>query len=732
MPAAGVFLAAVRAIGLLLAGWLLLAGTAAAAPVLVTGGDFSRPLGTHLDVFIDKSHALTIDEVARLPDDEFIPNTRPTPNFSFSPHVYWLRLRVQWGADSAGRYLLSQEYPLTDHLTLYRPQADGSWQASRTGDQYPFAQRELPVRAFAFALDAKPGQTETYYLSLSGAGTIYVDLKLASSAASQSGSETRHLLLGLYYGALVALLLYNLVLFASMRERVYLYYSICIAALGITFFDLNGLAFRYWWPQWPAMNTWFLVFSFISMQAQLLFSRDFLQLRQNWPLMDRVVLAWLVLGTLGLAGVWLAPPRLMYPASQYFALGVTLLCAVAGMVLWQRGIQVARWFTLACSAYIAGILVYVLQNLDWLPASGLANHAVQIGSAVEMATLSLALAARIRQVKAEKAAIAAAAHRQLVEHNQTLERRVDERTNELIVSLEELHEKHQRLIRAQQQLVEAEKMSSLGILVAGVAHEINNPANFTRIAADNIARDIDALRSFLLGLADEHSDAALLAELEQRFARLHAQLALVHDGTERLARIVAGLRVFARQEEAQMTVACPDEGLAATLNLVRAQYGNQVRIELHQHDPAASGACYPVALNQVFMNLAVNACQSILADPVRRGLPAPVGRLRVESRLVESAGSRVWTVDFRDDGPGIPTEVRQHLFEPFFTTKPVGEGTGLGLSVSYGIVRSHGGEILVDPAPGRGACFTVRLPLVVPHTAESAPLAPGGEAHGVV
>ncbi len=696
---------------ILLPAWLFAVGASAAGPVTVGPGEFSRALGQDIRVFVDTSHSMSIDQVSRLPDSAFVAITRTTPNYSFSPHTYWFRLQVQWDVAAADTYLLTQEYPLTDYLTLYRPRPGGGYVASRTGDQFPFAQREVPIRALGFVLTAQPGAVTTYYVSAQGAGTIYIDLHLASLASAQATSETRHLLLGLYYGALIALLLYNLLLFATLRESVYLYYTIYVAALGATFFDLNGLAFRYWWPEQPVMNTWFLAFSFIGMHALAEFARRFLGLRTNWLALDRLFFVYLLINAVAFVAVWIAPPRLMYPASQYLVTAVSVLCLVAGMVLWYRGVRVARWFTLASGAYILGVFVYVLQNFDWLPATVLSNHAVQVGSVIEMAVLSLALADRIRILKQEKEALAAVGHRHLLDAKQTLEHRVQARTQALMDSLHELSEKHATLIAAQQQLVQAEKMSSLGGLVAGVAHEINNPANFTRIAAENISRDIAQLQAFLQSLADTESDASVLAALADRFARLHAQLALIHEGTNRLTQIVGDLRLFSRQDDAKMLIAAPDDGLLATLNLVRAQYGTQIEIVLHQRDRNATGYCYPIALNQVFMNLAVNACQAILAAAAGRGRSGIVGRLEVDSRLEQGARGAEWVVDFRDDGLGIPADVRQHVFEPFFTTKPVGEGTGLGLSVSYGIVQKHNGEITLASEPGQGTCCTVRLPL---------------------
>ena len=146
------------------------------------------------------------------------------------------------------------------------------------------------------------------------------------------------------------------------------------------------------------------------------------------------------------------------------------------------------------------------------------------------------------------------------------------------------------------------------------------------------------------------------------------------------------------------------EGLAATLNLVRAKFKEQVEFNCEfKADPVLQ--CWPAQLNQVFMNLAINGCQAIIAAPQNE--KSASGRLFV-STFVEGEN---FGICFRDNGAGMSAEVKMRVFDPFFTTKPVGEGTGLGLSISYGIVEKHGGRIEVESSPGAGSTFTILLPL---------------------
>ncbi len=695
---------------------LLCLSTVQAAPMVVGPGAVDRAVGMDLEYLQDPSGQLSLSDIQRPPYAQQFQRTRNTvTNFGFSKASYWLRIRIHWQNPSLPEYFLWQEFPLTDRLFFYRPLADGRYEKLATGDQIPFATRELGSRAFGLRLLPQAGQTDTIYIQLRGAGRLTLDLQFSDAAAALRNTENRHLLYGFYYGAALALMLYNLILFISLREIIYAYYAIYVAGLGMTFFTLHGLAFRYLWPESPAMNTYFLAFAYLGFIGLLQFTRHFLQLPKNLPGMDKLLSAFILINLAAMASIWLVPSQYIYATSQAITLSVALLTMLSGLLLWAKGYRPARYYVLATVGYFLSLIAYPLQSFGILPVTEISDLYVLFGSALEMVLLSFALADRINHMKQEKQRLEDRARAQLEEANQNLEIKVNERTLDLLDTVRALEDKHRKLVSAQEQLIQSEKMSSLGALVAGVAHEINNPANFTRLSAENLERDLNKLEAFLWSLTDEDSDPELLAELEQRFARLQRNVGLVHDGTGRLNSIVADLRRFSRLDEAETKTASPDQGLAATLNLVHAQYKDRVCIDYQAANPDAQGPCHPAALNQVFMNLAVNACQAIEAR-ARQGSATPdelgrVGTLKIQTSTYCEAGQVYWRARFQDNGIGMDGPTRQRIFEPFFTTKGVGEGTGLGLSISYGIMQKHGGSIQVDSTPGRGSSFLLTFPL---------------------
>jgi signal transduction histidine kinase len=289
-----------------------------------------------------------------------------------------------------------------------------------------------------------------------------------------------------------------------------------------------------------------------------------------------------------------------------------------------------------------------------------------------------------------------------------LEGKVRVRTEQLRAANEELQTAYRDLQATQMQLVQREKMASLGQLVAGVAHELNNPIGFVFSNVTTLDDFVRRLRSML----EEYRGAALTdaerARIEERWKTLKVDYALkyvdamiqgIREGAERARKIVRDLRVFARgQDEVWQTVDLHEE-LESSLTLLNHLLKDRVTIHRKLGD-LPSVECIRSQIDQVFLNLLANAAQAITGP----------GAITVETRRDGDAA----VVTITDTGPGIPPDVIGRIFDPFFTTKPVGEGTGLGLSISYEIVKKHGGAITAESPAEGGAMFTLRLPLTRP------------------
>lgn len=267
------------------------------------------------------------------------------------------------------------------------------------------------------------------------------------------------------------------------------------------------------------------------------------------------------------------------------------------------------------------------------------------------------------------------------------------------------------LKQAQTQLLQAEKMSTIGQLAAGVAHEINNPISFVGSNMETLKRYIAAVRSVMTTYeltcrapGDQEAIARLehvkkTNDIEFVFEELPQLVEESRDGIERVRKIVQDLKTFSHVDEVEWQATDLHVCLDNALNIARNELKYKVEV-FKNYASVPKIECVSAQLGQVFLNLLVNAAQAIDTK----------GEIRIATGY---DGAYVW-VTIADTGSGIRPEHLPRMFEPFFTTKPVGKGTGLGLSMCYGIVKKHNGEILVDSSYGRGTVFTIRLPVCQP------------------
>jgi signal transduction histidine kinase len=278
---------------------------------------------------------------------------------------------------------------------------------------------------------------------------------------------------------------------------------------------------------------------------------------------------------------------------------------------------------------------------------------------------------------------------------------------------------NKKLEDAQNQLLQSEKMASIGQLAAGVAHELNNPIGFVYSNMGTLAQYLQSILQFTeaceqaaanAGSADDKARlAALKLALEVDYLKtdIVALMDESKDGLSRVRKIVQDLKDFSRAGEANWQVTDIQAGIESTLNIVWNELKYKCTVAKHYASDLPPIRCLASQLNQVYMNLLINAAQAI----------EDKGVITIHTQKL---GDDAVRIQFSDTGKGIAPEHLQHVFEPFFTTKPIGKGTGLGLSIVWGIIGKHGGTISVDSVLGQGTTFTITLPVNPPDDAERA------------
>ncbi len=271
-------------------------------------------------------------------------------------------------------------------------------------------------------------------------------------------------------------------------------------------------------------------------------------------------------------------------------------------------------------------------------------------------------------------------HLQLKAQNASLEQQVQERTE----LADELVRTNQKLRETQAHLIHSEKMAGLGQLVAGIAHEINNPLAF-------VINNIFVVQDALEKLSAENVELPM-----GKLTKMRARISDAHAGATRVKELVSKLRTFSRLDEGTVKTINIHESIESVLLFLRHKMEGRIEVE-RRYGNVEMLTCLAGELNQVLMNIVANAIDAIDGP----------GRIT----LVTEQQNGDFLIRVRDTGKGIPEEIRNRIFEPFFTTKPIGQGTGLGLAISYGIMRAHQGSMEFSSKAGEGTEFTLKIPV---------------------
>ncbi|WP_240485935.1 7TM diverse intracellular signaling domain-containing protein [Anditalea andensis] len=527
--------------------------------------------------------------------------------------------------------------------------------------------------------------------------------------------SNRMLLINIYVGLMLALFLYNIILYFIIEDKVYMYYSLYVLFIGLAQLSLLGFSHIYILGENPYLfSLSIIVFPAIAGVLAVLFIKSFLKTKYFVPALDKLLIIIIILYIAGIIVRLLGFVEISYRIIDITGFVGVILFITIGITIARKGSRPAVFFLIAWGTFLVGLLIYVFQNQGIIPSSSLSTLPMLLGTAIEAILLSLALADRINILKKEKEQEqhdrleAVKENERLIrEQNAILEEKVQSRTHELEVTLRNLQ-------NTQTQLVNQEKMASLGQLTAGVAHEINNPINFVSSNINPLKRDIGDV----LEIMEAYRDKGLQefnAETLKELSRLERDIDLeyvkeeitqllqgMEDGAKRTVEIVKGLKLFSRVDEQDVKKVDLHSGINSTLVLLNSSMSNKIKIvkdfgELPMVD------CLAGKINQVFMNIVNNAVHALTENLATNPNPVIVIKTSTEGEFAR--------IEIIDNGPGIPAHVKERIFEPFFTTKPVGKGTGLGLSIVYSIIEKHHGSLEVETVPDAGTSFIIKLPI---------------------
>lgn len=674
----------------------------------------------YLEVLEDKSATLSTAAVLR--SNRFGKVENGIINMGTSESTFWFRFCIQNNtADSS--ILLSVEQPLLDVIEAYIVSGNEPQLIGVISKEKPFFARNRPHISNFFDISIPPGETRTVLLKIRSASQIIFQVKVGPEEQLIAMDLRKEIRLGIYFGIMLAMIAYNLFVFFSIRDKNYLWYVIYVTFITLTQTSLPGFTFKYFWPD----NTWLALqeatlFSCLAGIAALQFIREFLHAKEITPRLARGIPVFsgifLIALVLSLAGSRMWGFLLM----QFTTMLASLYALFISFLIYRLGYRPAKFFLLAWSILFIGAIVFVLKDFDVLPYNTVTTSALLISSALETLLLSFALADKINMLRKEKEesqeqAMTAMAEIAAIrkEQNIVLETKVNERTLALKQSNEELNKALLELKEAESQLVESEKMASLGQLTAGIAHEINNPTNFVTSNVKPLKRDIDMIIGLLEQVEEVAFSSASEDEKRARILELKGMLDYdylkteveylvngIKEGSNRIVEIIKGLRTFSRLDEDDLKKASVNDGIDSTLIIVNHMLNGCIKIvKNYARIPAIE--CYPGELNRVFLNVITNGLQAIKA----RFFGAPGGIFTVTTYSDDTS----IVASFKDNGVGMDKATQSKIFEPFFTTKGVNEGIGLGMSIVYNIIQKHQGKIEIRSVPGEGTELNIILPI---------------------
>lgn len=681
----------------------------------------SKFLSRELSFLEDPHGILSITDV--LQGKKFTPVEKDILNLNITKSTFWIKFTIR-NRNSTTHNFIEVVQPLLMRADFFEPDGRDNYVETRAGQNFPFYNRKEPLSAnFAYPLQLKPGEIKTYFLRISSNKQMLIPIQIITEPALSESISSGNLWFGIYCGIIIVMVLYNLFIFFSIRDKSSLYYVLHTLFVGLTQATLIGYTYKYFWPR----NVWFgnystFLFTCLVSIVGVQFLIEFMRLKEQerrlfyiLKFFQALYVVYLILSSLG------------YYTETYSAILLTqaviaifILCA--SIYLLKKGYAEAKFYLIGWSSLMAGIVIYVLKDYGALNYNEFTAHSLMYGSAAEVTLLSFALADKIniykleKEKSQEKELLAVLENERMAkEQNVMLERKVNERTLELRIVNDDLVKVLKDLKDAEGQLVESEKMAALGQLTAGIAHEINNPINFVTSNVAPLKRDVDMILEMLDNIESVALSESSIYEKtkeiedykeEMDFDYLKTEISHlirgINEGAFRTAEIVKGLRIFSRVDENDLKHADINEGLDSTIVLINNLLVNKIQL-IKEYDKIPMIECYPGKLNQVFLNIISNAIHAIN----KKHTDKMTGVLKVMTTF-DDENIHIHIID---NGTGMDETTKKKIFEPFFTTKEVGEGTGLGMSIAYTIIKKHNGIIHVNSTPGQGTEFVLDLPI---------------------
>ncbi|WP_144607203.1 sensor histidine kinase [Algoriphagus algorifonticola] len=646
--------------------------------------------------------------------NDFTKIDQQSKNFGINNDVVWLKYVVENNSENEGKYFYINNSSL-DSLELFVVSENEILESYVGGRLVDFYSKPILSKSIIFDINLPIGKTSEIFLKVKSVNKKIITSTITNRNYLENLINRENILFGIFTGVIVGLFFYNLFLFFSVRDKLYLIYVIHTVLVWFAQSSILGFTQEIFWPNvvWLNLRSGVIFSSLVSVVG-IWFLRVFLSTDKFIPKLDKGFYFIYFIYAFILVNAFFFSITVSYQTLLVTQSIVVLYVLLAAFAVQKQGYRPARYYLLAWSVFMLGIFLFVLSEMGIIPTNDLTAYIMPLGSALEVVLLSFALADKINILKKEKEKEQLERLRVLKENEQLIREQNTMLEEKVRIRTDELEQALRNLQNTQSQLVSQEKMASLGQLTAGIAHEINNPINFVSSNITPLKRDIADIMEVIefyreTGMNEFKEESKKKAkdleeelELDYVLDEVDQLLKGMEEGAKRTVEIVKGLRLFSRVDEQDVKKVDIHDGINSTIILLNSSIPGKIRI-VRDFAELPMVECLAGKINQVFMNIINNAVHA-LSDHIDT-----VKDPKIEIRT-RSLGDHV-VVEIEDNGPGMPDHVRQRIFEPFFTTKAVGKGTGLGLSIVYSIIENHKGTLEVNSEVGQGTTFIITLPI---------------------
>ena len=681
-------------------------------------------LGKHIGYFEDINGDLSLNTLIKNNyKKQFNKSDSDALNFGLTKSTYWFHLKI-FNTSVRENFFIESVFPLTDHIDLYYSDKDSNTYSYKNnsvslkyyhhkigGDFYPFDKREINSRTFVFPINIKSQEEKEIFIRMKSSNPMIAGFIFWSEKEYFANENESRTLYGLYYGIMLIIILYNFILFFTVRDKSHLLFVLYILSLTLYHSIRDGFAYEYLWPDSPWLSNKVPVFiSFILIWA-VWFTKEILNTKKFMPKFNRLIKYILIIIVLNFLTSFFAERTISLYINIILVIILAVIFSFPTFFITKQGYRPARFYLAAWTIPIIFIFIITFHALGIISTTYFHAYAMHIGSIIQGIVFSLALADKINILKQQKSNAQAWALTMEKEAAQNLRKEVNRQTKELkirnseaekakenalLVNLKleqanfqltenllrlkqkekELNNTFKQLETANNRMISQARMAVIGKMVSGVTHEIGNPLNSTMSGAESLAEFITETEELLNKNIDISQTETHLKDLNSRSKRA---IKLINNGNKRMRRILDNLRSYIKAGKVPVEYYNFKNGLDSCLMLLKNRIDKQnITIET-KIEKLPDIRCRAGEINQVVTNLLINSLD-VMPDGGKISIFATYSNGNVK-------------IQFNDTGPGIAEENRSYIFDPFFTTKETSKGTGLGLHISYEIIKQHDGEI---------------------------------------